>query len=229
MFHLISLHYLFQEVLGLLTQPWNGPCTLGSFYDKYDDSDARKAQWFVGPILRNLTSGDTLLYSNGSTLENVPAIITDTVTTLIDPSARNTFEGPRFVKFELERGIEYHANSDFPIYRYADVLMMKAECLMRQAGGSATPDAVELVNQVRRRTGLPDYTVAKLTLDELLDERGREFAWEGHRRQDLIRFDNYFCNGTWEFKEKSSVNRKIFPIPQWVLTANPAYKQNIWQ
>lgn len=227
MFHLITLHYVFQQVFGFLTEPWNGPCTLGSFYDKYDNNDTRKAQWFVGPILRNYTSGDTLLYSNGSTLVNVPAIITDTVSVLIDPTANNTFEGPRFVKFELEHGIEHHANSDFPIYRYADVLLMKAECIMRSKGVDA--EAVSLVNKVRERTGLADYTIATLTLDELLDERGRELAWEGHRRQDLIRFDNRFCKGTWEFKDASSEKRKIFPIPEWVLTANPNYKQNDWK
>ena len=165
-------------------------------------------------------------YSN-ATLENVDAIITDTVTTIEDGTAANTFEGPRFVKFEIEPGIEHHANSDFPIYRYADVLLMKAECLMRLNGGSATGEALALVNEVHTRAGLPAYTT--LDLDELLDERGRELAWEGHRRQDLIRFGK-FTTGMWEFMEPRSTNRNIFPIPQWVLDANPGvYTQNNWK
>ena len=223
MFHLITLHYVHQEVYGFTTQPWNGPCTLGSFYDKYDDKDLRKAQWFVGPIMKD---GKVLKYSN-STLTDADAIIADTVTTIEDGTAANTFEGPRFVKFEIEPGIEHHANADFPIYRYADVLLMKAECLMRLNGGSSTGEALALVNEVHTRAGLTAYT--NITLDELLDERGRELAWEGHRRQDLIRFGK-FTTGMWEFMSPRSTNRNIFPIPQWVLDANPGvYKQNTWQ
>lgn len=230
MFHLITLHYVHQQVYNFLTQPWNGPCTYEAFYNKYRDSDARKAQWFVGPITLN---GDTLTYTvtnpeDGSTQDR-PAIIVPQITTEQDGTAANTFEGARFVKFEIEPGIEHHASSDFPIYRYADVLMMKAECLMRKNGGTAIQDAVELVNQVRQRTGLPDYNTGSLTMEELLDERGREFAWEGHRRPDLIRFHK-FTSGTWQFKDASSENRNIFPIPQWVLDANPGvYEQNNWK
>ncbi len=225
MFHLITLHYTQQQVYGFRTETWNGPCTLESFYNKYDDADKRKAQWFVGPIQKD---GVTLKYSN-ATLVDADAIIVPQVTTIQDPTAANTFEGARFIKFELEEGIEHHANSDFPIYRYADVLLMKAECLMRLNGGTATDEALALANEVHQRAGMPAYTAATLTLDELLDERGRELAWEGHRRPDLIRFDK-FANGTWEFKEQGSKNREIFPIPQWVLDANPGvYTQNNWK
>jgi hypothetical protein len=228
MFHLMTLHYVHQEVYRFTTQPWNGPCTLESFYNKYSGNDLRKAQWFVGPIQKD---GVTLRYSN-STLNNAPAIIVPQVTTIQDPTAANTFEGARFVKFEIEPGIAHHANSDFPIYRYADILLMKAEALMRLNGGTATQPAVELVNQIRRRAGanLPLYTTATLTLPELLNERGRELAWEGHRRQDQIRFGT-FTSGNWEFMEPGeSRNRTVFPIPQWVLDANPGvYTQNNWK
>ena len=225
MFHLMTMHYKQQDVYGFTTQTWNGPCTLKSFYDKYSDNDKRKAQWFTGPIQKD---GVTLTYSN-ATLTNAPAIIVPEVTTIQDPSAKNTFEGARFVKFEVEPGIGHHANSDFPIYRYADVLLMKAEALMRLNGGTATTEALALVNEVHTRAGLPAYTAAQLTLAELLDERGRELAWEGHRRQDLIRF-GVFTTGIWEFMEERSPNRAIFPIPQWVLDANPGvYTQNNWR
>jgi hypothetical protein len=228
MFHLMTLHYVHQDAYGFTTQPWNGPCTLESFYNKYSDNDLRKKQWFIGPIQKD---GVTLTYSN-STLKGVPAIIVPQVTTIQDPTAANTFEGARCVKFEIEPGIAHHANSDFPIYRYADILLMKAEALMRLNGGTATQTAVELVNQVRRRAGndLKLYTTGTLTLPELLDERGRELAWEGHRRQDQIRFGT-FTSGNWEFMEPGeSRNRTIFPIPQSALDANPGvYTQNNWK
>ena len=231
MFHLMTMHYTQQEVYGFTTQTWNGPCTLKSFYDKYNNVDKRKAQWFVGPIQKD---GVTMMYSN-ATLTNAPAIIVPEVTTIQDPTAVNTFEGARFIKFEIEPGIGHHANSDFPIYRYADILLMRAEALMRLNGGSATSEALSLVNQVHTRAGLVPYTSADLTLSELLDERGRELAWEGHRRQDLIRFGK-FTNRTWDTgisgitSLTDSPNRIIFPIPQWVLDANPGvYIQNNWQ
>ena len=225
MFHLMTLHYVHQQVYGFTTETWNGPCTLESFYNKYADDDLRKAQWFVGPIEKD---GQVLTYSNAA-YTDAPAIIVPQVTTLQDPTAANTFEGARFVKFEIEPGIDHHANSDFPIYRYADVLLMKAEALMRINGGSATAEALDLVNEVHTRAGLKEYTLSELTLDELLDERGRELAWEGHRRQDLIRFGKFHLGG-WEFMDPQSSNRCIFPIPQWVLDANPGvYTQNNWK
>ena len=237
MLHLITLHYVHQDVYGLTTPPWNGPCTLESFYNKYDDKDKRKAQWLVGAVLD--ANGDTIIYDTGNKAigdnGKLPAVITAKVTKILDATKANSFEGARFVKFEPEYGIEHHANSDFPIYRYADILLMKAECLMRLNGGIANGEALALVNQVHTRAGLEPYT--SLDLDELLNERGRELAWEGHRRQDLIRFGKY-AEGKWEFMDKDENGAKIdpsfrdehvniFPIPEWVMTANPGvYKQN---
>ena len=228
MFHLMTLHYVHQQAFGFGTPTWNGHAALPSFFNKFDDVDKRKAQWFVGPILDR--NGNQMTFTLPSLGENpVPAIIVPEVTTLNDPTEANTFEGARFMKFEIEQGIGHHANSDFPIYRFADVLLMRAEALMRLNNNSACDEALGLANQVRRRAGMPDYTAATLTLDELLDERGRELAWEGHRRTDLIRFGR-FTTGMWEFMQPRSQNRNIFPIPQWVLDANPGvYTQNNWQ
>ena len=223
MFHLITGHYVMQEAYGYLTQPWNGPCTLPSFYNSYSDDDKRKAQWFVGPIQKD---GKTLQYQHSSWDAPKDAIIVPEVTALQDPTANNTFEGARFFKFEIEPGIEYHANSDFPIYRYADVLLMSAEAYMRQNGGSLDTDHLEYINKVHRRAGLKDYTAAEVTYDELLAERGRELAWEGHRRDDLIRFGK-FTTGMWEFMDPRTKDREIFPIPDWVRDGAPGvYQQN---
>lgn len=221
MFHLITLHYTQQEVYGFTTQTWNGPCTLEAYYNKYDDADKRKKQWFVGPVKD--AAGDTINFIKGSV--NAKAVIVPQVTTISDATEQNTFEGARFIKFELEKGIEHHANNDFPIYRLADIYLMKAEALMRLNGGVATQAAVDAANEIRPRTGLGNYTTSTLTLDELLDERARELAWEGHRRQDLVRFDKF--QNAWAFKEISPRTRYIFPIPKWVMDAAPGvYTQN---
>ena len=221
MFHLMTLHYSQQEVYGFTTKTWNGPCTLEEYYNKYASNDARKKQWFVGPIVD--ATGDTLNFIKGSV--NAKAIIVPQVTTISDATEQNTFEGARFVKFEIERGIEHNANNDFPIYRLADIYLMKAEALMRINGGTATQEAVDAANMIRPRTGLANYTTATLTLNELLDERARELAWEGHRRQDLIRFDKF--KDAWAFKEASARTRYLFPIPKWVRDGAPGvYEQN---
>lgn len=221
MFHLMTLHYSQQEVYGFTTKTWNGPCTLEEYYNKYASNDARKKQWFVGPIVN--ATGDTLNFIKGSV--NAKAIIVPQVTTISDATEQNTFEGARFVKFEIENGIEHNANNDFPIYRLADIYLMKAEALMRINGGTATQEAVDAVNMIRPRTGLANYTTSTLTLNELLDERARELAWEGHRRQDLIRFDKF--KDAWAFKEVSDRTRYLFPIPKWVRDGAPGvYEQN---
>lgn len=235
MFHVMTQHYAMQSVFGFTTECWNGPCTLESFYNKYDDADKRKAQWFAGPVYDTPTTWNTLIYNRASWTGKVQewthgqstfnVVITPQVTTIQDPTAANSCEGARFIKFEFTNGIAHHADSDFPIYRYADVLMMKAEALMRKNGGVATEEVLKLVNPVHTRAGLAPYTVATLTLDELLDERGREFAWEGHRRDDQIRFGTY--GSTWEFKEASDKNHELFPIPDWVRDGAPGvYQQN---
>jgi hypothetical protein len=124
-----------------------------------------------------------------------PAYFTDTVTTLTNNGEKgkiyNVFEGSRFVKFQIQEGVGDHMSNDFPIYRLADVYLMKAEAEMRANGGQANAAAVAAANKVRVRAGATAYNEATLTLDELCNERCREMMWEGHRRQDLIRFGRY--------------------------------------
>jgi hypothetical protein len=119
--------------------------------------------------------------------------------------------------------------NDFVVYRYADVLLMKAEALMRKNGGVATQEAVDLVNQIRSRAFNNNasklYTTATLTLDALLAERGWEFATEGWRRNDLVRFGKF--KDARGFKTVATDDtRNIFPIPKPELNANPNLVQN---
>lgn len=126
-----------------------------------------------------------------------PAYFTDTITTLTNTGEKsgykiyNIFEGARFVKFQIQEGVGDHMSNDFPIYRLADVYLMKAEAEMRANGNMANAAAVAAANKVRVRAGATAYTEGTLTLNELCNERCRELMWEGHRRQDLIRFDRY--------------------------------------
>jgi hypothetical protein len=89
----------------------------------------------------------------------------------------------------------------------------------------AIGEALALVNYVRERAFEPDEPLASITLDDILAERGFELLWEGFRRQDLIRTGHFL--EAWTLKEASGDDcRKIFPIPQFQLDANPNLVQN---
>lgn len=115
-------------------------------------------------------------------------------------------------------------SNDLPIFRYADVLLMKAEALTRQGSSGAKA----LFNQIRSYAGAP--TIAnEPTLQEIYDERGREFFDENWRRNDMIRFGHYedeFFPHYKDFPDASFDKRhRIFPVPQNTINLN-GWKQN---
>ena len=125
------------------------------------------------------------------------------------------------------------SGTDFPLYRLADVYLMYAECAIRGANGTTLEQARTYVNMVRERANASTISLNELTLDFILDERGRELNFEGHRRTDLIRFDKFTGgNYLWPWKGGSqngqsiSSNYKLFPIPATALQANPNLTQN---
>ncbi len=126
-----------------------------------------------------------------------------------------------------------YACTDFPIFRYADAYLMRAEALYRQGDLAG---AVADINVIRERAFGDDsgnITTAELTDDFLLDERGREFYYEAQRRTDLIRFGQ-FTNGTYTWAWKggavngiaTSTHLNLFPIPGDEVSANPNINQN---
>lgn len=99
-------------------------------------------------------------------------------------------------KYPAETATAPCFGNDFPLARWADVLLMFAEAEVRQSGSAPSEDAVAAVNSVRDRAGLgglPSASVAtpEAFLDALLTERGHEFWYEGLRKIDLIRFNQY--------------------------------------
>ena len=175
-----------------------------------------------------LSGRDTVWDTKADTIKSInikpytftfPAVFTDTITTLTNNAEfkiYNIFEGARFVKFQIQEGVGDHMSNDFPIYRLADVYLMKAEAEMRANGNMANEAAVAAANKVRQRAGATLYSTATLTLDELCNERCRELMWEGHRRQDLIRFNR--------FTGANSVQNDDDPYNLWVLKYSTAQK-----
>lgn len=127
-----------------------------------------------------------------------------------------------------------HVDVDFPMFRLADAYLIYAEAAVRTS--TNLPQALTYVNAIRERAyggAAGDITAPELTLPFLLDERGRELLWEGHRRSDLIRY-GLFTGATylWAWKggtqsgQATDSFRDLYPIPAAELAANPTMKQN---
>lgn len=142
-------------------------------------------------------------------------------------------QGYRFNKFIMDPnayGLYDRAQSnDIPIFRYADVLLIKCEAILRGAAATNGDSPLGLFNQIRTCAKAP-LIDANPTLDELLDERGREFFDENWRRNDLIRFGRF--EDDWGFKHtinpaaKTDFTKRIFPIPTGILNENTNWSQN---
>ena len=124
-------------------------------------------------------------------------------------------------------------DTDFPMYRLADVYLMYAEAVLRGGAGGDRATALGYVNQLRDRANASRLTDSQLTLNFLIEERSRELYWEAHRRTDLIRFNMFTANHRWPWKNGVFLGTanisdiyKIFPIPATEIAANPNIKQN---
>jgi len=146
---------------------------------------------------------------------------------------------------ELAEGGTVYSSIDYPMFRTADAYLMAAEAILRGGGGSKG-DALEYVNEIRDRAYMSGkygsdtsgrISEGELTLDFILDERGRELYTELIRRTDLIRFGKFTKNYDWDWKGSDGkagnyvgkdVNDKfnLFPIPQDEFTVNPYLTQN---
>ncbi|MEM6262985.1 MAG: RagB/SusD family nutrient uptake outer membrane protein [Bacteroidota bacterium] len=202
--------------------PWNGFTTVAEFYDKFDPADER----LTDDRIRS-THGINLGFLegrqvgvNGDSLTDragAPLIFTKEVPLF----GANESQGIRVVKYtpDNESGIQDRGANDFLVYRISDVYLMRAEAHLRNGNaGSALSD----VNTLRQVRNVPDLTAA--TLDNILDERGRELYWEAHRRTDLIRFGKF--QDAWAEKNGSTPNANLFTIPQAALDVNPNLTQN---
>ncbi len=225
----MTLHYPSQLTYSLQDQPWNGYSSLEAFYNSFDNADGRKAASFIaGP--QNDINGNPILDlafdpadADGAAINYTPAI-----NELAPSGSRQA--GVRMGKYGFKLRQRPDMDNDYVIFRYAEVLMNKAEATARLNNNWSDGVSLALVNQVRDRAGASQFTT--MTEQDFLAERGREFFQESLRRSDLIRFGAW-GNAWWEKSAHSDVNLDIFPIPndqilaaadtQNPLTQNPGY------
>ena len=202
---------------------WNGWSTLSDFYDKFQATDQRRgiAYSYPGSLPNpgnrvnvgflegqqyNLTTGAPL---NARNPASAPLAFTKAVK--IRETDPNTLElaGVRAVKYAFDYGTsgDFKKN-DYVMFRYADVLLMKAEAMLRSNNAAG---ALLIVNTIRTKRGATP--LVSVDLNALLDERGRELYWESWRRQDLIRFGKYLL--AWQEKPADvGTKNLLFPIPR---------------
>ncbi|MFY7889658.1 MAG: RagB/SusD family nutrient uptake outer membrane protein [Spirosomataceae bacterium] len=218
--------------------------TLPEYYAHFNDAnDIRNKQWLTGlqfmndgvtPVTVTTTKkGYDQFYtgSDGSAAYTYQVNLTPKIELRQDVA---TFDagndeiswnmGYRNVKFLPDAtSTNRNQNNDVPFLRYSDILLMKAEAILR--GGAATngETALSLMNQLRaNRTTSPALT--SVTLADIYAERCREFAWESWHRNDMIRFGKF--EDVYGFKTNTDPTRRIFPIPTSAMVLNPALKQN---
>lgn len=180
--------------------------------------DSRFDKCYFAGIMLDL-NGDTIRLDNGVVLEYLPWMVD------LDVSGK-TYEkvaGARMKKYAIDKTATKDGklmDNDIVLFRYADVLLMKSEAKVRN---SENGDAE--LNQVRSRVGMADR---RATLDNILAERQLEFAWEGWRRQDLVRFGLFTraYSSRPQLPDEGSGYTTVFPIPENILFLNGNLTQN---
>lgn len=248
----LTLTYPMKSTWGLIELPWNGFCARPTFIERYAGTDVRgpgnegkgtnntrQWGWFVGPVY-NAEGTSILTYSDQGDPET-KAIITKEVTSL---DAAKNCDGARLLKYEVDKAAQYAwAENDFVLMRYADVLWMKEEAIRRGGSGSTGVETADFQTMLKRSFAYSDNPdtafeeaygdISGWSLDDFIDERGREFAWELVRRRDLIRFGKFNDPSYVQYVTGKDDYRKWFPIPYSVLekssldeNGNPYWTQN---
>jgi hypothetical protein len=123
---------------------------------------------------------------------------------------------------------------DFPLFRLAEMYLVYAEAVLRGGTGGSSTTALQYFNALRTRGyGNTSGNLGSISLQDVLNERQRELYWEGFRRTDLIRYDQ-FTSGSYLWPWKGGVkdgrsvdaHYSLFPIPAAETIANPNLKQN---
>lgn len=238
-------HFNQQFIYGGSRNGNDGIVVIPDNFTKYKDADLRKRTWLLEGKMVRFDNGQALIATGGNEYDGKQLEFVDNIrknktgSTVSNMSEGEENSGVRFNKYKLGNQVAnattqpstVYNNTDWNIYRLTWIYFAKAEALMRKNGGTATAEAVQLINDCKVRAFAAadwpanQYTVASLTLDELLVERGREFIFEGFRRDDLIRFGK-FATGSWWDHQPTNANRQLYPIPQQQIALNSNLKQN---
>jgi hypothetical protein len=209
----MSCHYLHRFTISPTGDyPWsaNGMSAQPGVFSTFEDIDKRKKSMIEGDQI-SLATGSVIVMDSG-----LPLTYTEDI---VDFTNAKQNEGVRLGKYEMKAGEQWERDHDLVVIRYAEILMMQAECYVRLGSpGLATP----FIQQITERAGTD--MPATIDLNFIDKELLREFVFEGRRRTDNIRFGTFF-QAWWE-KGATPADRGIFPIPKTVLDTNSNLNQN---
>jgi hypothetical protein len=239
-----QLAFAWQAVLHYTQNCFNGFTTLSNFYNKFEPGDKRREAVYAYPNSPlnpgNRVNVGFLIGQQYDLVTDAPLISSGGLPVIFTPEVKNIEPGPN-LEMPGIRPIKYAPDylnyfvfgspptNDFVYFRFPDVLLMKAEAILR--GGTPTNagpygnTALSIVNAIRTDPSRNATALTSINPDALFDERGRELWWENWRRQDMIRFKKFLS----PFQEKdypSDPKYLIFPIPYEQLAVNPNLKQN---
>ena len=191
-----------------ISSGWEGCRTTKQFYQKFSAGDDRALFYTSGQTLDVDDLGD---FTNGYAFHKYENIKSDGT-----PGKSDGFP-----------------DTDFPMFRYADVLLMAAECAFNGATSITTAEGLGYLNDVRARASLAPLTAAEFTAQNILDERARELYLELWRRQDLVRAGQFTSDAyVWQWKGGTKDGKAVedyknlYPIPTSDLMVNDNLKQN---
>ncbi len=216
----MTLHY------NQYVNAWNGFTTLADFYNSFEKSDERltsqpsdltsktglNAGFLVGQqyvVKPNTTTAVAATDRSGNPLVFTPNV---------NLGFANEVQGIRVIKYLPQPGAVDAPSNDYVFLRYSDVMLMKAEAILRGGTDSQGQTALAIVNNLRSTRGAS--TLGSLDLTGLLAERGRELYWEGWRRSDQIRFGT-FLQPVDQRSATSPATAVLFPFPQQAIDSNP--------
>lgn len=224
-------------------------CAIPQFISTFDVEDARyQRNWIKG---QQYTSAGEMLYVAQGDFAGKPLSFINELPGL---EKGESVDGFRLGKFEVKMGASNRLSNDYPLFRYAEVLMMRAESLLRSG---RQDEAATVVTEIRQRSFTTDPAKAVVTGARLmagsvyqyglkdavnnqfsneggadiqygrfLDELGWEFDQEGHRRTDMIRFGAFTKKSWLSHAATNNNNRTLFPIPRTEIQKNNNLTQN---
>lgn len=244
--HMQTLSPENQATYNLQSSPWGGVCAVPQFISTFDTEDSRYLDNYIkGQQYK--ANGDSI-YGTMGAFAGKPLAYRNF---LPGVDISDQVDGFRLGKFEIAKKATNRLSNDWPLFRYADILMMKAESLLRTGNANA---AAVLVTQVRQRNfksnpakamvtgaelvkgsgydyGLRNHLTstteggADITFGRFLDELGWEFNQEARRRTDMIRF-GAFTKKSWLSHSPNGDYRALFPIPRTEIAKNSNLVQN---
>jgi len=248
--YFLTLHYVHQKLWPKLQdKPWNGFCARPDYMNIFNEEDVRGAgekngnhnkhryAWLLGPIYGQKT--DTIIVDEGKSCAMDSVVIltqeikcdtakyAQTDDNCLSYALRTS--GARNIKYEIDTaGVYRYCENDFVLFRYADVILMKKEALVRGGSSENPNNYLTEYEKMKARAfkhsanpaaayaaAYPDADqVTNDLLGGILAERGRELSWECCRRRDLIRFEQF---ENIQYVTNKALTRRWFPIPFTVI------------